>query len=146
MANAKVQLIFWGNWNDSSLDPSKDKIAPAIQKIINSEYYSKLSQYRGIQKPTYLGSVVNNTSQLPDTFEDSAITKAIGDSINNGSVPDFRSFNNGQIMYIVIPTPDHESTDDENDAFHDNFRYKGNDKVCMLYIPGALIKIENLKR
>jgi hypothetical protein len=53
MVNAKVQLIFWGDWNDKSLDPSKDTIATAIQKIISSEYYSKLSQYRGIQKPVY---------------------------------------------------------------------------------------------
>jgi hypothetical protein len=128
MANAKVQLIFWGDWNDSSLDPSKDTIEAAIQKIINSEYYSKLSQYRGIQKPTYLGSVVNKTSRLSDIFEDSAIKNAIGDSIQNGSVPDFRSFTNGQIMYIVIPTSGHVSTDEENDAFHYNFTYKGNDE------------------
>ena len=50
---------------------------------------------------------MNNTSHLPDKFEDNDIEKAIGDSINNGSVPDFRSFTNGQIMYIVITTPDH---------------------------------------
>jgi hypothetical protein len=127
LANGKVQLIFWGDWNNPSLDPSKDTIVTAIQNIINSDYYSKLSQYRGIQKPTYLGYVVNDTSRLPNTFEDSAIYKAIGDSIQNGSVPDFRSFTNGQIMYIVIPTPDHKSTDKVNDAFHDNFEYKGND-------------------
>jgi hypothetical protein len=126
MANAKVQLIFWGNWNDSSLDPSKDRIATAIQKIINSEYYSKLSQYHGIQKPAYLGSVVNSTSHLPNKFEDDAIEQAIRDSINNGSVPDFRSFTDGQIMYIVVPTPPHMSTDKDNDAFHSNFKYKEN--------------------
>jgi hypothetical protein len=128
LTNAKVQLIFWGDWNDSSLDPSKDTIATAIQSIINSDYYSKLSQYRGIQKPAYLGYVVNNTSHLPNTFEDSAIEKAIGDSIQNRSAPDFRSFTNGQIMYIVIPTPGHVSTDEEGNAFHDNFTYKGNNK------------------
>ena len=26
MLNGKVQLIFWGNWNESSVDPSKEKI------------------------------------------------------------------------------------------------------------------------
>jgi hypothetical protein len=127
MANAKVQLIFWGDWNNSSQNPSKDTIATAIQSIINSEYYSKLSQYRGIQKPAYLGSVVNNTSHLPNTFKDGAIEKAIVDSIQNGSVPDFRSFAKGQVMYMVIPTPGHISTDTKNDAFHDNFTYQGND-------------------
>jgi hypothetical protein len=128
MVNAKVQLIFWGDWNDKSLDPSKDTIATAIQKIISSEYYSKLSQYRGIQKPVYLGYVVTNASPLPTRFRISAISKAIGDSIQNGSVPDFRSFTNGQIMYIVVPTPGHVSTDEEGNAFHNNFKYKGNDE------------------
>jgi hypothetical protein len=128
LANAKVQLIFWGDWNDSSLDPSKDTIEAAIQKIINSEYYSKLSQYRGIQKPAYLGSVVNKKSHLPNTFKDSSIEKAIDDSIKNGSVPDFRSFTNGQIMYIVIPTPGHVSDNTKYDAFHYNFTYQGNDE------------------
>jgi hypothetical protein len=128
MTNAKVQLIFWGDWNDTSLDPSKDTIETAIQKIINSEYYSKLSQYRGIQKPAYLGSVVNKTTRLPTHFGNNAIEKAIDDSIQNGSVPDFRSFTNGEIMYIVIPTPDHVSTDEDGNAFHYNFTYKGNDE------------------
>jgi hypothetical protein len=128
MANAKVQLIFWGDWNNSSIDLSKAAIETAIQKIINSEYYSKLSQYRRIQKPAYVGSVVNNTSPLPDTFKDSVIEKAVRDSIQNGSVPDFTSFTNGQIMYIVIPTPGHKSTDTKNDAFHYNFTYNGNDE------------------
>jgi hypothetical protein len=127
LTNGKVQLIFWGDWNNSSLAPFKEAIANAIQNIIDSEYYSKLSQYRGIQKPTYLGSVVNDTSRIPRIFKYSAISKAIGDSIQNGSVPDFRSFTNGQIMYIVIPTPDHQSTDTVGNAFHDNFEYKGND-------------------
>jgi hypothetical protein len=31
-------------------------------------------------------------------------------------------------MYIVIPTPGHVSTDEDGDAFHDNFTYKGNNK------------------
>ncbi len=128
LTNAQVQLIFWGDWNNSSLNPSKDKIVAATQNIINSNYYSKLSQYRGVQKPTYLGFVINNISPLPTTFEDSDITEAIGHSIKEGSVPDFRSFSNGEIIYIVIPTPGHESTDRDNDAFHANFKYKGNDK------------------
>jgi hypothetical protein len=145
MANAKVQLIFWGDWNDSSLNPSKATIEAAIQKIINSEYYSKLSQYRGIQKPAYLGSVVNKTSHLPDIFEDSAIEKAIGDSIQNGSVPDFRSFTNGQIIYIVIPTPGHVSEDKENDAFHYNFTYKGNDEGVYAVYYGEK-KLESITR
>ena len=80
------------------------------------------------KKPTYLGSVINNTSPLPNTFEDTAIEEAIGHSIKEGSVPDFRSFNNGEIIYIVIPTPGHYSTDKDNDAFHANFKYEGNDK------------------
>jgi hypothetical protein len=126
LKNAKVQLIFWGKWNDPSIDPSKGRIETAIQHIIDSDYYSKLNQYRGIQKPAYLSSVVNNKSNLPHEFEDSAIEKAIGDSIDNGSVPDFRSFANGQIMYIVIPIPGHKSTDTDNDAFHYNFKYRGN--------------------
>lgn len=129
--NAKVQVIFWGKWNDPSIDPSKEKIETAIQHIIDSDYFSKLSQYRGIQKPAYLGSVVNDKSNVPQSFDDSDIEKAIGESIDNHLVPDFRSFDNGQIIYMVILTPGHYSADkddEDSDAYHDNFEYKGNDK------------------
>ena len=33
LTNAKVQLIFWGDWN-TSLNPFKDKVASS-----NAEYY-----------------------------------------------------------------------------------------------------------
>ena len=142
LKNAKVQLIFWGKWNDSAIDPSKERIETAIQQIIDSDYYSKLSQYRGIQKPAYLGSVVNNKSNLPHYFDDSDIEKAIGESIRDDLVPDFRSFANGQIIYIVIPTPCYYSKDIESDAYHDNFKYKGNDKGVLAVYYG----IRNKKR
>jgi hypothetical protein len=131
LKNAKVQLIFWGKWNDPSIDPSKEKIETAIQHIIDSDYFSKLSQYRGIQKPAYLGSVVNDKSNLPNNFDDGDIEKAIGESIHNHLVPDYRSFSNGQIIYMVILTPGHYSADPDDkksDAYHYNFKYKGDHK------------------
>ena len=141
LKNAKVVLIFWGkDWNNPSIDVSKERIETAIQNIINSEYYSKLNQYHGrhtddgIQKPAYLKSVVNNTSPLPHEFKEKDLKVAIRDSIDNGSVPDFRTFNNGQIIYIVIPTSgliDLDDLDDDDeqygDAYHKNFRYKEDD-------------------
>ena len=152
MLNSKVQLIFWGNWNDPSVDPSKEKIETAIQHIIDSEYYSKLYQYRKIHKPAYLGSVVNNTSHLPHEFEDKDLKIAIKDSIDNGSVPDFRTFTNGQIMYIVITTRGHIDRDDfdddgkqEGDAFHDNFKYKGNNNGVYALYYGYENKVRTLE-
>ena len=42
-------------------------------------------------------------------------------------VPDFRSFSNGEIIYIVIIPPGHKDLDDDEenpfDAFHNNFEY-----------------------
>jgi hypothetical protein len=131
LKNAKVQLIFWGKWNDPSIDPSKEKIETAVQHIIDSDYYSKLNQYRGIQKPAYLGSAVNDKSNLPHTFDDGDIEKAIGESIDNHLVPDYRSFDNGQIIYIVILAPGHYSADPDDegtDAYHYNFKYKRDHK------------------
>jgi hypothetical protein len=130
--NAKVQLIFWGDWNNPSIDPSKEKIETAIQNIINSEYYSKLYQYGQVQKPTYLGSIMNHKSRLPEKFYDDDLEGMIIDSIKNKSVPDFGTFADGQIIYMVIPIPNHYSADeakqgeDANDGYHSNFEYKGN--------------------
>jgi hypothetical protein len=142
LKNAKVQLIFWGKWNDPSIDPSKQKIENAIQHIIDSDYFSKLSQYRGIQKPAYLGSVENNKSKLRDYFDYSDVGKSVGDAIENHLVPDYRSFGNGQIIYIIIPAPDYYDKDDKGDAYHDNFKYKGNDEGVFAVFYG----IRNKKR
>ena len=60
-------------------------------------------------------------------------------SIQHGrSVPDFRSFANGEIIYILILPQSHrynkDKKDDPPDAFHDYFEYKGSDKgVCAIY-------------
>jgi len=145
LKNAKVQLIFWGKWDDPSIDPSKEKIQTAVQHIIDSDYFSKLSQYRGIQKPAYLGSAVNDKSNLPQSFDYDDIEKAIGKSIDKHLVPDYRSFANGQIIYMVILTPGHFSADPDDkgtDAYHDNFEYKGNDEGVF----GIYYGFQNKKR
>jgi hypothetical protein len=40
-------------------------------------------------------------------------------------VPDFGSFANGQVIYIVVPTPGYYNKDIEADEYHDNFNLIG---------------------
>jgi hypothetical protein len=148
LKNAKVQLIFLGNWNDSSIDPSKERIETAIQNIINSEYYSKLYQYKKIEKPIYLGSAINSKSNFPKEFKFDDIENVLGDSIDTGLVSDFRSSHNREIIYILILLPGYKNLADKDqedppDAIHDYFEYKGNDDgVFAIYYGRPDEKIE----
>ena len=133
LMNGKVQLIFWGDWDDPALNPSKERIENAAKNILNSDYFSKLHQYRNIQKPTYFGSVMNKKTNLPHKIEDSDMEKSISACIDDGSVPDFSTFADGQIMYMLIPIPKHR-VDEEGYAYHYNFKYKENkDGVYAIY-------------
>jgi len=133
LTNGKVQLIFWGDWNDPTINPSKERIENAAKNILSSEYFSKLNQYRNIQKPTYFGSVMNKSTNLPHEIKDKDIEKVIGACIDDGSVPDFRTFDDGQIMYMLIPTPKHR-VHDVGYAYHYNFKYQENeDGVYAIY-------------
>jgi len=54
MRNAKLVLVYWGSKWKTNNNPSMSALTTAIQSICSSPYFSRLSQYGGIQRPTVL--------------------------------------------------------------------------------------------
>jgi len=118
----KVVLIFWGNW--AGQNPSTTQVDTQFRNLINSNFFSKLSQYGG-GRPTYLGSIQSGaTTAAPKSgYTDGNITSASGSLINAGRVLDMRKDNN--VIYTLLPPKGVKAADKEGDAYHTDFSWGG---------------------
>ena len=124
LESSKIQVIFWGKkWESSSAKRIfRSQIEFALGKIIDSDYFAKLNQYRNIRKPSLLKTVTNTVSKAPSSFSERHMQNAIEYLILNKTVSYDRD-----TAFILIPTEDMK-LDCENpeivDGGHDFFSYK----------------------
>jgi len=116
LKNAKIFLIFWGDYWNGPHDPG----FPTMSDIIFSTkdlmlgaysiYFSQLDQY-GANPPAWGGSCVNAVTPLPSGTKptDQMIRNVVVDAINNGLIQPPEGLASGtdpgtQNWYFVIPT------------------------------------------
>jgi hypothetical protein len=105
LANAQLQLIFWGTaWDNSSTTPSVSSILVAVNSILSGPYLSGLSQYRITGRPVLQGIHILDKTDPPSTFDDDDVIELIESNIiPSGPLPDYS--NNNQLIYLVIMPP-----------------------------------------
>ena len=129
LKNAKIYLIYWGSdWKNRIIVPTAAGYTNEIQnKLLNTdkEYFSKLSQYDGIQAPTWGGAVFNTTYPVPTS---GVLTESMGkavivDTFNRGLLP-IPSEVNEDLYMVVIPVDRILSHDNESTAngFHSKMK------------------------
>ena len=108
LAAVQVQLIFWGaSWN-ATPSPSIASIQRDIITILDSPYMSALDQYKGVGAGALLGTTLVTTSDPPNPFNDSDVTKLVTALLQGGTLPE--PDDNTQILYCVIMPANVRST------------------------------------
>ena len=90
LANARVQMVFWGQaWGSNPPpNPSAAQVANAAAAIMNSPYLSALSQYRGnLGRASVRGSTVVTNSNPPNPFSDQNVVNFLTGLLDNGTLP-----------------------------------------------------------
>ena len=88
LANAQVQLIFWGAAWAGSPTPSASVVTHAVAEILASSYLTALRQYRNISGATLRGTTLVTASNPPNPFQDSDISTLITNLIEAGTIPE----------------------------------------------------------
>jgi hypothetical protein len=115
--HVKVHLIFWGTYWAGSPSPTAGEIFNAAQSIVSGPYMDGLSQYRGIQRGTVIGSTLmtapvgHSPADPPTTFTDANVQNLVSDLIFSQVVP---TPSDSQVLYIVILPPGVSSADNPN--------------------------------
>jgi hypothetical protein len=125
--NAKIYLVFWGTgWRDRTAHPTVAGIVDRIQNRLlgtDNAYFAKLSQYSGIQTPTWGGSAVNHTFAVPSGHDipESKAKNMLINTFETGLLP--APTNPNQNIYIIIPPAftriQHSSGGTAPNGFHD---------------------------
>lgn len=96
-----IFTIFHGGAWDTASNPSMSDITSKITAICNGTYFTKLSQYRDIAKPTNSGTYWAENYDLNSTFSDSDMRTKLSSMIDNNDVPTPASDRN--ILYVCFP-------------------------------------------
>lgn len=116
-ATSKVHLIFWGNAWATQSNPSQAQIISGAQNICTGTYFTGLSQYGGITKTVYNGSI-NSTSTPVDSG--TALINDLVRLINAKLVPD-PATNPGTFYMYVYPSSFHGLDGGQATAYHNWF-------------------------
>jgi hypothetical protein len=100
VSGPKIKLIYWGTTWATTENPSRATIDTQAQALIASPYFSKLIQYRGIQRPTWGGSFVNSATAVPSTFTIEQALVAVTALMDNNTIPKVSADPN--VIYYVI--------------------------------------------
>jgi hypothetical protein len=88
IANAQVQLIFWGTAWAGSPTPSAASVTNGVSEILSSSYLTALRQYRNISPATLRGTTLAAGSDPPNPFQDSDVSGLINGLIQAGTIPE----------------------------------------------------------
>jgi hypothetical protein len=109
ITNVRVVPMFWGSaWNDNlNPNPSVLQVYAGLASIVSGPYMSGLAQYRGVGTGQILleSGTRENTTEPPNPFNDSNISKLVGDAINAGTVPAPNALPGNQYLYTVFLPP-----------------------------------------
>lgn len=122
-----IFTIFHGGAWDTASNPSMDDINNAIKAICNGTYFSKLSQYRDIAKPTYSDTYFADNYDLQSTFTDSDMRGKLSDMIDSSDVPSPSSDRN--ILYVCFPDQN-ASRNDGATSGASAYSHSGNVHYC----------------
>jgi hypothetical protein len=100
VSGPKIKLIYWGTTWTTTDAAMKTSLDTQIQALIASPYFSKLIQYRGIQRPTWGGSTINSTTALPSTFTIEQALVPIMDLMNASTIP--KPSADPNVIYMVV--------------------------------------------
>ena len=92
-----IHLIFWGTaWNSGAPATLKATMQTQIQSIIDSVYFTELSQYGNIKAPNYGGSVVHTATPTSiigtDGYTTENLRTVVNAAMSAGQVPNADSF------------------------------------------------------
>lgn len=96
-----IFTIFHGGAWDTASNPSMSDINTKIQAICNGTYFTKLSQYRDMVKPTYLNTFWAENQDLSSTFSDSDMRSKLNSMIDGSDIPS--PSEDRSILYVCFP-------------------------------------------
>ena len=97
IVSPSIHLIFWGTaWNSGAPATLKATMETQIQSIIDSVYFTELSQYGNIKAPNYGGSVVHTATPTSiigtDGYTSENLRTVVNAAMTAGQVPNADSF------------------------------------------------------
>lgn len=96
-----IFTVFHGGSWDTASNPSMTDINSAITAICNGTYFSQLSQYEDIVKPTYSDTYFADNYDLNSTFADSDMRTKLSSALDNSDIP--RPTSDAKILYVCFP-------------------------------------------
>jgi len=107
LTTGKIYLIYWGlDWSTRVAIPTATTITDKIQnKLLGTDvtYFSKLSQYGGVNAPTWGGAVFNTTFPIPSgNIPEETGRLCIVDTFNKGLLP-IPTDTNEDVYILYVP-------------------------------------------
>lgn len=96
-----IFTIFHGGAWDTASNPSMADINTKITAICNGTYFSKLSQYEDIAKPTYSDTFWAENQDLSSTFTDSDMRSKLNSMLDGSDIP--KTTDDHTIIYACFP-------------------------------------------
>lgn len=97
-----VQLIFWGNWWDTTGAGLRTGLEDAVKTLIQSPYFDRLDQYRVVPHPTYRDPSMTVTNPAPPaSYSGDDAMKMILALIDDDKLPE-PDDEGGRIGYFVM--------------------------------------------
>jgi hypothetical protein len=104
IANAHVDLIFWGaGWNSGVGPALRNSMQTAVDSIQAGSYMDGLAQYRSIAHAARTRSDTIISSSPPSVFSNTDVFNMLVANIANSTLPS--PDGDSQLLYMVIPQP-----------------------------------------
>ena len=103
IANAQLELVFWGDAWQSTTGPSAGDVVNAINRILASPYLLALAQY-GFQSAAVRGSTIVTSPAPPADYSMEDVGNLIWNLIDDGKFPE-PDDDGGRILYMVFMPP-----------------------------------------
>jgi len=121
LRDLNLWLIYWGSGWAGHVSPTATEVTEAVKTVLGGNYFSGLSQYRGIRRPTFKGAIAVTDDDPPNSFSNAAVTTMIYQQLLNGALPE--PDDNPTILYCVVLPPGIDAADAAVVGEHSFFVY-----------------------
>ncbi len=135
LANARVQLVFWGNaWSSvPAPSPSATQISNAVGTIVASPYLSAASQYRKtIGQASLRGVTMATGTNPPNPFSDQNVVDMLRGLLDAGTLPNPLT---ETVLYMVVVPNGVNNTGSGFIGEHSFFNYNAHIGFVTLPVP-----------